>query len=583
MKRYPSIITASLMLAALTPLQSRAAENTWNNGSTDSFWNLSSANWTSPTIWSDGDSAIFGATGAGAVVLGEAVTVGDQTFNAAGYDILGYGYPLTLAGTSPTITVNADATNTASLYGTNGLTIQGTGVLTLEGDTAVFDGNHYTGGTYVKSGTVILASSGVQDGISYAVDSIVGLDAGAKVVLPAVWDGSSASFAYPQGQIGYMLPGSKFVMTGGTLDYYNDPKFQRIPAPEGTGLIVNTGPNTQAGVQAYIGSTNVEFSGVIADGNGGVLATNNNYLSGPGYQIGIVQLYGLNGGGGTWILSGSNTYSGSTRVQAGLNSGIRLEGNGTIGFPSPIGLTGPMRLYDGFFDLNGHNQTMALLQSGNAAARIFNSATGTVSTLTIGYGNELANRTCSYQLMDNEGTGGIFALKKIITAPYLHWTGVEVTNCNQTLTGVCTYSGDTTVEGGSLILAAAESASPNSAYRLSTNNYALLALTYGGDAPVRQLWINGVQQPNGTYGYETPGIDPASTGTITVTGFAPATLGATHTGNNLNFSWEGVYKLQVSVNGVTGPWMDVAGGGTSPVSIAINLENTSAFYRLVTY
>ena len=43
MKRYTPLIAASLMLAALAPLQTRAAVQTWNNGAANSLWDTTSA------------------------------------------------------------------------------------------------------------------------------------------------------------------------------------------------------------------------------------------------------------------------------------------------------------------------------------------------------------------------------------------------------------------------------------------------------------------------------------------------------------------------------------------------------------
>ena len=172
------------------------------------------------------------------------------------------------------------------------------------------------------------------------------------------------------------------------------------------------------------------------------------------------------------------------------------------------------------------------------------------------------------------------------------------TNCVQEFTGNCTYSGDTTLLGGGLNLNAASAVSPNSAYRLSTpNSYTLLTLSYDGTAPCRQLWINGVQMPNGVYGAigntlgatGVAGIDPASTGTLTVTGYAPLVLNTTITpaspssGGKLNFAWSGVYKLQSSPSLVGGTWTDVVGGGTSPASIPVDRTQKAIFFRLATY
>ena len=73
--------------------------------------------------------------------------------------------------------------------------------------------------------------------------------------------------------------------------------------------------------------------------------------------------------------------------------------------------------------------------------------------------------------------------------------------------GTNTYSGDTTVAGGVLNISAVSAVSPNSAYRLQSacspgciSSSCYLLLSYAGTANVRQLWIDGVQQPNGVYG-----------------------------------------------------------------------------------
>jgi autotransporter-associated beta strand protein len=593
MMKLIGLLAAGLTLAALTPRQALAADNTWNNAAGDFLWDFASANWTSPTTWVDGDNAVFAATGAGIISVGNFLTAHNLTFNAPGYQIFGNGYPLTLAGTSPTITASASVTNGLSLAGTDGLTLKGTGTLWFTGDGT--QGNTYTGGTHIQSGTVVLANpDALSGGTSYAIDSVESLDAGATLRMGSYFNGSTWSSAASY-QIGSMVVGSKLHMTGGTLDLYNDPKNQRIPVLEGTGLVINSGPDVQAGVLMVADGLDHEFSGVIADGNNGVLVGDNISPSqGPGYQIGIVQFSAQkNGGGGTLTLSGKNTYSGSTRIDQGAT--IKLAGQGTIGFPTATGsFTGPLRIYGpGGLDLNGCNQTLALMTSGNASGKIYNSAPGTVSTLTFGYGNEqAANRNAGMQFIDNLGTGGILALKKVATGPpfLTPGTGVPAVNCIQTLSGVNTYSGDTTVAGGQLILASATAVSPNSAFRLFTvaqgqcpDNTVSLVLKYDGTAQVRQLWIDGVQQPNGVYGAGTPGIASTSTGTLTVTGYAPVVLEAARSGNALTFSWQGVYKLQSTTGSITGPWVDYPAGGTSPVKVTVDQAKSGVYFRLATY
>ncbi|HEX5219668.1 MAG TPA: hypothetical protein VFZ59_08885, partial [Verrucomicrobiae bacterium] len=270
MKCSTSIIVGSLVFSSLVGLSpTNAAINTWNNNAANSLWDLSSANWAAPNIWVDGDDAIFGATGVGEVTLGSAITVGDQTFNASGYTITGAGNPLTLVGTAPTITVNAaNITNAASINGTNGLTVQGTGVLSLAGDVPNLDGNHYTGGTFVRSGTLILGVRGANaSGTSYAVDSIEALDPGATVKFETTFNGTSyVSPPLHQVAAHSLTFPSRLHMTGGTFDLNDEPRNQHLPIPEGTGLIINTGTNVQSGLILVADGSNHVFSGVIADG-----------------------------------------------------------------------------------------------------------------------------------------------------------------------------------------------------------------------------------------------------------------------------------------------------------------------------
>ncbi len=584
--------------------------NVWNNASGDRLWNGTSANWTSPTTWLDGANALFGATGAGPVTNSAPVSAHKITFTAPGYVLEGNGNALTLVDSGAGITANAGTSNYlgVSIDGTSDVTFNGPGTTVLGGDASVPDANHYTGTSYFRSGTVVLAAQGAGTstavGSSHAVENIGALDTGATLQFGTTFvPGNPIASQWvnaPGDQIGAKIPGAKFVMTGGTLDVNNDsragPEF--IPPPDGYGLIINNGSAVQASVSIFTDGLPHTFYGQINDGNNGVL-TGDNYSAGltpqgPGYQIGVLNI-GQGGASGTVLtLAGDNTYSGSTRIEN--NTTVILAGNHSLGIPTLTNsLTGPMRMAVGSaIDFNGRNQTIALMTDGSAG-QMYNSKTGTVSTLTVGYGNEnVQTRACSYQFMDNTGTGGKFAFRKIITQAYTYYqsnitTGVVitnvVTNCIQTLkaASVATYSGDTSIDGGTLRVQGPSAISANSAYRLSTSNYANLWLDYIGDAPVRQLWINGVQKPNGTYGTGTPGIDPTSTGTITVSGFAPVALGVTQSGSNLNFSWSGVYQLQSSTNNVLGPYSTYAGAGLNAATVPINPNVGAVYFRLATY
>ena len=189
-------MAGAALLAALAPLQTRAAINTWT-AATDTSWTTNViSNWTSPTNWVNGNDAVFGATGAGAVSITDFnVTANSVTFDAPGYTLNetiqfagpGGNSQLTLTGIA-TITNKADTTISAPIVGTSGLTIRSVDALTnltLIGDVGFGIANSYSGGTFIRSGTVTLRAKGVNSGgglpVSCALNGIDALDAGATV------------------------------------------------------------------------------------------------------------------------------------------------------------------------------------------------------------------------------------------------------------------------------------------------------------------------------------------------------------------------------------------------------------------
>ncbi len=564
MKRYTPLIAASLMLAAFAPLQTRAAVNTWLNTSADSLWNTNSVNWTAPTIWADGDDAIFGATGAGAVSLSTPISAHNITVSSADYTFASSGgNTLTLSGATPTISIGTSNVVLAlSLQGTSGLTVQGTSPtnkLTLKSDGGFGLPNQYTGGTFVQSGTLILQASPVP-----AIRSIDQLDAGATVRYFNDTDGVN-NIRTPNGQI--LLTG-QINMTGGTLDLAGDDNQNQVPVPSGTGKILNSSVYSRAVLKMEGNGTTKTFSGVIADGG----EVTNSIVSGKvSHRLDI----DFAGSTGTFVLAGANTYSGSTR-SGGANRIFQLSGAGTLGIPTDRSPAIGVRINgaDGDpigIDLNGTSQRISGM--GGNGGRLGNTAAATTSVLTVGkVDGSFDTGTPSWpgKLVDG---GGTLALIKVGTNTQAFGGSGH------------TYSGDTTVSNGILAYTTVTAISPNSIIRLYTSA-GNLGLSYSGTAPVKGLAINGVQMPNGIYGSSTPPI--ASTGFIRVTGSnAPPTLSFAPSGGNLNFSWPGgvgTFKLQAQTNtanvGITGVWFDYPGGGSNPVSVPMDSANPTVFFRL---
>jgi len=145
--RKPIHFRSSLLtLSFAMTLGTQAASNTWV-GTTNVWDTGTTANWTSPTTWTSGDDAVFGAPGTGGLALSlNTVSAHNIDFNTSGYGIS--GSTLTFTGAAPTITAatGISATISSTIAGTAGLTKAGMGDLLLTGPTS------YSGNTAINQG-----------------------------------------------------------------------------------------------------------------------------------------------------------------------------------------------------------------------------------------------------------------------------------------------------------------------------------------------------------------------------------------------------------------------------------------------
>jgi autotransporter-associated beta strand protein len=578
MKRPTPILAAGLVLSALTPLQSHAAENTWLNTSGDFKWNNDGSNgeglnWASPTLWVDGDDAVFDATGVGTVTLTTTVAVHNLTVGAAGYDIAtANGSALTLTGNTPTLTANADVKIAVSLRGAAGLTLQGVSALTLGGQ------NTYTGATYLAGGTLVMkAPTGVNGTSLYALENIEALDAGATLkffsdvpVEPLTKD---SLVRVPNGQMGNKR---HLIMSGGTFDLNGDDNQNQVPVVDGTGVVTNNSPYARAVLKmGAVSGTTHEFSGVIQDGGPVINSIVPNSAAGvtpvtykQGYRTDI-DLQSFEDATATLILSGLNTYTGTTRIGGGK---LMFKGVGRWGVPTNTGDANtstpngsvlcngdPTNLR---VDFNGTNQiTGGLSGSGGVYA---NNAAGTVSTLTVGAAN-ISNSAWP--------TGGGGQNGKIVDDATVSGASISAINTGAggkvalTKTGTGTigfptagnsYSGPTLINDGILEFTAMGAPSPNSDHQI--NSPGVLKLSYSDTKNVNGLYLNGVKQAAGVYDAgSSPGLI-TGTGSITVTAGNPTfvpRLSATTVNGSPVIVWVGVGMLQESSDMIH--WSDLPG------------------------
>ncbi len=543
----------AMFLKAVNYAAAKYTRNTWKNTTSDFAWN--SPNWTEPTIWADDAHALFTEVGAGTVTLSVPVSASKLEFSAPGYSVVGAGNVLTLTGDAAgaALTANAPASIAASIAGDTRVTVMGSSVLTLEGDATTGAANTFTGGTYVRSGTLVLKAVGVAtSGSSYAVGNIEAIDPGATVKIGTVNDGA-VNTRPADGQVLRTATSGRLNLTGGVFDNNGDDNGLQYPPPEGFGTILNSSVYKRAVLKIQRADGGVYlFNGQITDG--GPNATTS---QGVAHQ----QNVDMNGGNYTLILGGSNSFTGFIRLNSGSGNTIILTNNGTLGYPPTN--NAPARhilMNSGKIDLNGTSQKVGYVFTGNDAnSQIVNTAFGTVSTLTVCFNSTnlvpfngaATPRGIRSALLDDPENGGTLALTKegIAIQPIGNYPGDGTPAQNN-------YHGDTTVNDGILQVLSINAVSPNSVYRLNTTK-GVLQLDYDGSAPVKGLVIDGVEYPNGAYGAGTGPIQ--GSGALEVTGSTSPLLVRAVAGG-YQILWNGAALESTSdLNQAGGGWQPVTG------------------------
>ena len=563
-----------MFLNAVNHALGQSVANPWSNASGDFTWD--GPNWTRPATWANDGDALFREAGAGTVLVGSSTTVRKLDFRAPGFVLQGNGGVLQLGGDAAgaVVSVRSPATIAASLVGEQRLVVVGSSELTLAGDAGSGVANAFTGGTYVRGGTVVLKAAGVStSGDAFAVGNIEAIDAGATVRVGTENDGTS-NVRPADGQVLRTATSGRLRLTGGTFDNHGDDNGLQYPPPEGFGRIVNGSPYKRAVLKLQRGDGGVfVFNGQIEDG--GPNATTS---QGIAHQ----QNVDMNGGNYTLVLGGSNSFTGFIRLNSAAGNTIILTNRGTLGYPPPVNC--PARhilMNSGRIDLNGTSQNVGYVFTGNDAGSVItNSAFGTVSTLTVcfnctnlvAFNGAATPRGLRAPLLDDPATGGILALVK--EGPAIQPLGTYPADAPANPVA-SNYHGDTTVNDGILQVLSLAAVSPNSAFRLNTTR-GILQLDFAGVAPVKQLFIDGKELPNGTYGAETAPITGGGRLEVTQSAFVePPALSVVAVAGGIRVSWS-TGTLETS-DSISGPWLAVEGSPSSPLDVPVS--EARRFYR----
>lgn len=534
--------------------------------------------WTDVTKWSGGvangtgtaDFSAIDITADRTVSLDAALSVGGLTFGdtaaatPAGWTINNNGNPaniLTLAGTSPAITVNAlGPGNTASisavLAGTGGLAKNGPGILSLASS------NTYSGGTVVNAGTLQLATGSAVG----AIRGVLTIQSGATVLSTA-----ASSFGYNPGTKVDTLtinhgtlthnPGGTLTlssvgitMTGGTMDSTGSAGFDFFDVSALGGTALNTSVTTLASANT------ATIAGIInlRAGDGDTTGTVFTVADGAAADDLAVTASMVNGsaqgaasrvqksGAGRMVLSGNNTYGGGTTLNAGTlvaASPTALGATSTVAFNAGSGLVLELATPDGTLanpytlDMGSNRFNTVLVNratSGSAdyvlgslklgastmtfnrGSNISASAVVSIATLDLSAGNNdrpvIVNGDASLQvgnaaILSNPNISKRLQLDGTSTANTLgliaNGSGTGILSLIKagagkwTLTGNNTYSGTTTVQAGELVF---ETASLPDSAAVNLNTGGTLNLGFSGTDIIGSLVINGVTQASGTWG-----------------------------------------------------------------------------------
>lgn len=430
MKANPA---ATVMLAVGATLAgaslARAADGTWINAS-GGLWGTE-GNWAAEIATGAGATASFNdldISGTVTVSLDSPQTIGklifgDTVTSSAGNWVLGNnGTPaniLTLAGDTPTITVNALGTNSytridAVIDGTQGLFKDGSGLLILG------NANTYSGGTTISAGTLRAANN------SALGSGAVTIANGARLELAAVTVSNTINLnggtAISRGASGVStLSGTVNLLANTTIS----------PTGSGNGDIifsgtVNVGANTLN--VSTVGSSHVRVTGTVS-GTGTIAKQND---------------------GGLYLMSdNSASFSGTVSLRRGelIVGHDKALGSGTFEFRTNNDTYSRIRSSDGSARTIANPVTISAEILNNAAARhLFGSADSGSLTftgpITIN-GNRKFEVYVATEFAGNVGGTGGFTMQT--------GTGTLI------LSGDNSYSGATAINAGTLLVNGANS------------------------------------------------------------------------------------------------------------------------------
>lgn len=317
----------------------------WDNGVTANWWNGAS-----DVVWADLANAVFGTNSPGAftVNLANPITANTLTFGNANYTLAGTN-AITLAGFA-SITVNTNTTISVPLAGTAPVTKNGTGNL------FVTTANTFTSDLTVNGGSVVGAVSGqvfylgavsgsrtitVNSGASIVISNNNVFGGGGYVAssLPAVVLNGGTFFSERYNSIGNVTLNSGATLSQAASDsgsYFGYQFLGTITAGGSSPSTISTS-NGKADHLLGAGVNVFNVADVTGDSNPDLIVSAP-LVNGSGDYPGVGSI--VKTGAGTLLLSGVDTYTGTTTVSNGtLSVTGQLTGGGNVALNDGAKLT----------------------------------------------------------------------------------------------------------------------------------------------------------------------------------------------------------------------------------------------------